>query len=588
MGVINGSSATLGSASITNDLTVGRDVVARNLSLTGNLTMQPGSTLNAGNGRLQSLVVSGTSTLNNLTVSNDMSIGGQLTAGGLVSNGNAHIKGNALVDGDLTVVGLSTMSGVRVGGAQVIGADGTLYQGGIKISDLFLGKTAKAADADLLDGIDSGSFARRDAPNTFTGSNVFNSRTDLNGGTYAGNKMVISGDGNTLYEGGVSLSTKYLGKNDKATDADRLDGIDSNLFARRDTANTFTGTNTFNGRIDLNGGTYAGGKLVISADGNVLYEAGQALSARYLGINAKAKDADLLDGQDSSYYLNASNFNAGTLARARLSGTYDISITGSAANAGLLDGIDSSSFARRDAPNTFTSANTFNGTVTTAGLLDVNNGIDVSGAATFRNGQNITGNVSIAGSLTVGAATFTGLTVNGTLTANAVNSLGDVTSKSGSITYSLNTVAAWREACRADPRSAACGMALATTVAWGDMPAGATCGMYMQTQGVIKANVPCQGMSPISGCPSGFYKADLGYFEAGNGSRAFVTCVKGTSALLWQKTQTICLGGSTNPYTSTLYATEQTGSCSASGSKRSYKGGACGSSTYLWNEYTCA
>ena len=44
-------------------------------------------------------------------------------------------------------------------------------------------------------------------------------------------------------------------------------------------------------------------------------------------------DADLLDGQQGAYYTNASNLNAGTVPSARLSGSYNISITGSAASA---------------------------------------------------------------------------------------------------------------------------------------------------------------------------------------------------------------------------------------------------------------
>lgn len=44
-------------------------------------------------------------------------------------------------------------------------------------------------------------------------------------------------------------------------------------------------------------------------------------------------DADLLDGQQGSYYTNASNLSNGTLASARLSGTYNIDISGTAASA---------------------------------------------------------------------------------------------------------------------------------------------------------------------------------------------------------------------------------------------------------------
>ena len=43
-------------------------------------------------------------------------------------------------------------------------------------------------------------------------------------------------------------------------------------------------------------------------------------------------DADLLDGAQGSFYLNASNLNAGTLSTDRLSGTYNISISGQSGN----------------------------------------------------------------------------------------------------------------------------------------------------------------------------------------------------------------------------------------------------------------
>ena len=41
-------------------------------------------------------------------------------------------------------------------------------------------------------------------------------------------------------------------------------------------------------------------------------------------------DADLLDGQEGSYYTDATNLSSGTISSDRLSGTYSISVTGSA------------------------------------------------------------------------------------------------------------------------------------------------------------------------------------------------------------------------------------------------------------------
>ncbi|MBG24043.1 MAG: hypothetical protein CMF22_11375 [Idiomarinaceae bacterium] len=59
-------------------------------------------------------------------------------------------------------------------------------------------------------------------------------------------------------------------------------------------------------------------------------------------------DADLLDGQHGSFYRNAGNLNAGTINSARLSGTYNINITG---NAGKVDNLEASQFLRSDTGN---------------------------------------------------------------------------------------------------------------------------------------------------------------------------------------------------------------------------------------------
>lgn len=49
-------------------------------------------------------------------------------------------------------------------------------------------------------------------------------------------------------------------------------------------------------------------------------------------------DADLLDGNDSTYYRNASNINAGTLAKERLPASIDASTSGNAATASKVSG----------------------------------------------------------------------------------------------------------------------------------------------------------------------------------------------------------------------------------------------------------
>ena len=47
--------------------------------------------------------------------------------------------------------------------------------------------------------------------------------------------------GNTIYENGTALNSKYLGKTAKAVDSDKLDGLDSSVFLRSNTDDTLTG-----------------------------------------------------------------------------------------------------------------------------------------------------------------------------------------------------------------------------------------------------------------------------------------------------------------------------------------------------------
>jgi len=69
-------------------------------------------------------------------------------------------------------------------------------------------------------------------------------------------------------------------------------------------------------------------------------------------------------------------------------------------------------------------------------------------------------------------------------------------------------------------------LADAGTTSWDSMPAGTQCGIYMKTGNRIRAYTPCQGNNPRYGCPAGFSRSDLGYFEAGGGDRNFSTCLK--------------------------------------------------------------
>ncbi|MNH08601.1 hypothetical protein D3C79_680230 [compost metagenome] len=286
-----------------------------------------------------------TADFNNATISGLLDVGSLVVAGDAQLNGNVKVAKDVIASGNLkavngdfsgtlTVTGVTTSGSIRSNNGYYVGTsnyliadkDGVLYEKGQALSSRYLGINSKAVDAEKLDGIDSIQFARQDAANVFSQTNTFNGRVDANAGLYSDGMMVVSANGATLYEGGVALASKYLGISAKAADADKLDGIDSTQFARRDAANTLTGYNTFNAGINVYNGLLVNGARIASNDGAVLYEGGTALSSKYLGKNDTA------------------------------------------ANSNLLDGLDSTAFAKVAANNIFTGANTFNNDITVQGV----------------------------------------------------------------------------------------------------------------------------------------------------------------------------------------------------------------------------
>ena len=139
-----------------------------------------------------------------------------------------------------------------------------------------LSTSGKAADSNLLDGIDSSAFLRSNADDTFTGNIETTStngirfgsanQTDGNDGFIAAGKFAsglnIVGTqttagtgrqvriwGNVITDGG---NTYWHAGNDGAgsgLDADTLDGVQGSSYLRSDTSDTFTGTLTLNGTL---------------------------------------------------------------------------------------------------------------------------------------------------------------------------------------------------------------------------------------------------------------------------------------------------------------------------------------------------
>ena len=99
-----------------------------------------------------------------------------------------------------------------------------------------------------------------------------------------------------------------------------------------DLSSYLTSTGNLNTHLDVNHGVPTEGDVLAWNQANLRWENTAAGTGGGL-------DADKLDGQEGSYYLNSTNQNAGTLPAARLSGSYSISIDGSAGSLASLSDV---------------------------------------------------------------------------------------------------------------------------------------------------------------------------------------------------------------------------------------------------------
>lgn len=203
----------------------------------------------------------------------------------------------------------------------------------------FLPKTGKSVDADKLDGLNSTSFLRSTAKavdadkldghdtSYFAIASTTNSKISSLEGKFTGAKAK---DADKL--DGLN-SSDFLRNTAKAVDADKLDGLNSTNFMRNTTANGYPGLTpggstsnwvrtTTNGLLPYQSGSAS--SLGTSSwnfkniYGTNIYDGNTLLENKYLGKTAKSVDADKLDGLDNTFFRNASNLNAGTVAHARL------------------------------------------------------------------------------------------------------------------------------------------------------------------------------------------------------------------------------------------------------------------------------
>ncbi len=280
------------------------------------------------------------------------------------------------IHGDgLNIIGVQTVAAqgrrIRLHGSVLTGTSGTYWNSENDGS-------GSGLDADLLDGNDSSFF--RNASNLNAGtvptgqlSGTYNINvsgnaatvssissgqvtgaleyTPMNSSRDVGVSTGISKSG-TLNAGNLSLSfdqsygdgryvvksgTTWTGIMESSTGTDWSFIINNRYVQNAYGKNGVYGTGSISSYYDANIRTqlleywtgFDRGGSVQSAIGLVYPSSGTAYAWHSLNDGAgSGLDADLLDGNDSSAFFNSSNQNAGTLPTNRLSGTYNINISG--------------------------------------------------------------------------------------------------------------------------------------------------------------------------------------------------------------------------------------------------------------------
>jgi len=237
-------------------------------------------------------------------------------------------------------------------------------------------------DADTVDGYNIGTFGSAipllNGNNTWSGTNVFSVRMLA---TATGRSVTIGGNPSGNPNGNVATQTSYLeiaAGSGGATNSSAIVFHNPNVSTSgMEYVNTDVNNGYFNFKSD-------DATWNVRINNNTIWHAGNDGSGSGL-------DADLLDGQQGSYYQPASNaLTTSTTFGGDVSGTYNaivvandshthdgryyteaesdarfLGISAKAADSNLLDGIDSGSFLRSDASDIATGPIAWDGTLAT-------------------------------------------------------------------------------------------------------------------------------------------------------------------------------------------------------------------------------
>jgi hypothetical protein len=336
---------TLGGASQTGTINIGRSTGTQSLILAnGAVASGDLKTVSVGEGGADGSTTTiavgpvtgagtGTVTFNTgTTVIIASTSGSALSVAGNVTGGN--LKTSGITIGASAVTGVSTLSATAniTGGnlltAGVITATGNITGGNIATAGLVT------------------------ATGNVTGGNILTTGLISVGGTVSATGNVTGGNINTaglVTATGNITSTANIAAGNIST-ANLITGGTVSATANVIGANIQGGTLSLSG--DVISGLNMTTQIVSTANvtGGNINTAGLSAASRFVSSVTTGTapltvasttvvsnlNADLLDGQQGSYYQNASNMNAGSLPSARLTGSYAISISGLAGTATAL------------------------------------------------------------------------------------------------------------------------------------------------------------------------------------------------------------------------------------------------------------
>ena len=148
--------------------------------------------------------------------------------------------------------------------------------------------------------------------------------------SWNGESWTAAGSGATATDRTVFSATNASASGGGSLAYNFNDGVFT--FTPPDLSSYLTSTGVLNTHSDVNHGTPTNGDVLAWNQANLNWENTAAGTGGGL-------DADLLDGEEGSYYLNSTNQSSGTLPAARLSGSYNISVDGSAGSLASLSDI---------------------------------------------------------------------------------------------------------------------------------------------------------------------------------------------------------------------------------------------------------